>query len=587
MGWKDEHPYKFIINETTVRDFWPDLDAGDNPNDRDVIDTALDELVTMGKTRFTYLYSFQDLWEHHITLEEIIPSGEAPVDPVCVGGEGRCPPENSGGISRYQQMLNALADEKHPEHNIFKKQLGEWDDISLFNRDEVNTRLTRYSEEWDEISAETEEQIEDLDDENDDAEFDGVEGSEYEKLKHLKSPQDLLNDDREKQAMEDWVDNTLEDATSVEYNTLSRLVSLGYNEEKSRVMIMEAFAIERWYQVKYGTDDFDDRYEYNLARLPEPPLEIPSLECAIEVLDRCAKGIPFAAIEYLQNDASRESTMAIVKALKNFSDHQYCWADCVATPIWYALAAEGHICEDLIDPVIGIYGDDNVNESDWIQEQGQYLIGKLAQKYPQITVQKVLAAMEKDAERGGNDAVYFLFDVFDFCTADKYRDRLITLLKRDDISWHDTLASIIGYLQIKEGLPVLKEQLQRLEAKKPEKNSWDKHHIVEIKEAIQQLETGENLYPDVDMPLCLKRGKTWREECADAEKYFYPDEHFADDNFDRRTPDYFDPDVGWAQRLTYQQPIIKENKTGRNDPCPCGSGKKYKKCCLDKDNRAV
>jgi len=23
-------------------------------------------------------------------------------------------------------------------------------------------------------------------------------------------------------------------------------------------------------------------------------------------------------------------------------------------------------------------------------------------------------------------------------------------------------------------------------------------------------------------------------------------------------------------------------KIGRNDPCPCGSGKKYKKCCLEK-----
>ena len=23
------------------------------------------------------------------------------------------------------------------------------------------------------------------------------------------------------------------------------------------------------------------------------------------------------------------------------------------------------------------------------------------------------------------------------------------------------------------------------------------------------------------------------------------------------------------------------NNPGRNDPCPCGSGKKYKKCCLD------
>jgi SEC-C motif len=24
-------------------------------------------------------------------------------------------------------------------------------------------------------------------------------------------------------------------------------------------------------------------------------------------------------------------------------------------------------------------------------------------------------------------------------------------------------------------------------------------------------------------------------------------------------------------------------KAGRNDPCPCGSGKKYKRCCLEKD----
>jgi tetratricopeptide (TPR) repeat protein len=28
------------------------------------------------------------------------------------------------------------------------------------------------------------------------------------------------------------------------------------------------------------------------------------------------------------------------------------------------------------------------------------------------------------------------------------------------------------------------------------------------------------------------------------------------------------------------------NKTGRNDPCPCGSGQKYKRCCLEKDQAA-
>lgn len=25
--------------------------------------------------------------------------------------------------------------------------------------------------------------------------------------------------------------------------------------------------------------------------------------------------------------------------------------------------------------------------------------------------------------------------------------------------------------------------------------------------------------------------------------------------------------------------VVKDKKIGRNDPCPCGSGKKYKKCC--------
>jgi hypothetical protein len=28
-------------------------------------------------------------------------------------------------------------------------------------------------------------------------------------------------------------------------------------------------------------------------------------------------------------------------------------------------------------------------------------------------------------------------------------------------------------------------------------------------------------------------------------------------------------------------------KTGRNDPCPCGSGNKYKRCCLEKDEAAA
>ncbi|MBE0664154.1 MAG: SEC-C domain-containing protein [Bacteroidales bacterium] len=35
------------------------------------------------------------------------------------------------------------------------------------------------------------------------------------------------------------------------------------------------------------------------------------------------------------------------------------------------------------------------------------------------------------------------------------------------------------------------------------------------------------------------------------------------------------------QDVSYDQPTqARFLKIGRNEPCPCGSGKKYKKCCM-------
>ena len=48
---------------------------------------------------------------------------------------------------------------------------------------------------------------------------------------------------------------------------------------------------------------------------------------------------------------------------------------------------------------------------------------------------------------------------------------------------------------------------------------------------------------------------------------FDPNENEDDDDLD-----YLDDDF----QIPYVRP---EPKVGRNDPCPCGSGKKYKKCC--------
>ena len=42
-------------------------------------------------------------------------------------------------------------------------------------------------------------------------------------------------------------------------------------------------------------------------------------------------------------------------------------------------------------------------------------------------------------------------------------------------------------------------------------------------------------------------------------------------------------DITDIEKLMNPQTVVKEiPKIGRNDPCPCGSGLKYKKCCLGK-----
>lgn len=51
--------------------------------------------------------------------------------------------------------------------------------------------------------------------------------------------------------------------------------------------------------------------------------------------------------------------------------------------------------------------------------------------------------------------------------------------------------------------------------------------------------------------------------------------YFEDGPF---TDDYLSDDF-----YVPQDPVVRQHpKVGRNDPCPCGSGKKFKKCCMGK-----
>ncbi len=75
-------------------------------------------------------------------------------------------------------------------------------------------------------------------------------------------------------------------------------------------------------------------------------------------------------------------------------------------------------------------------------------------------------------------------------------------------------------------------------------------------------------------------------------EYAYDDDQFEDDGFEEEDgddddeddddedfpDDDFDEEPDGPKPIRYEQPRV-----GRNDPCPCGSGNKYKKCCLRKE----
>jgi len=54
------------------------------------------------------------------------------------------------------------------------------------------------------------------------------------------------------------------------------------------------------------------------------------------------------------------------------------------------------------------------------------------------------------------------------------------------------------------------------------------------------------------------------------------------DDYAMYDPDYIDIDhkeIGNRKNIYSDTPYTADAKPGRNEPCPCGSGKKYKKCC--------
>ena len=137
MGWEDSHLHDFTIGTESYTDTRARLEGRKNE-----AKVPLHQ-VAGSRGKFTYTYDFGDNWEVEVKVEKVLPPEKDRKYPVCLAGEMAGPPEDTGGVWGYADMLDVLDDPDHPEHEEYTEWLGEDYDPEEFDLEEINKRLAR------------------------------------------------------------------------------------------------------------------------------------------------------------------------------------------------------------------------------------------------------------------------------------------------------------------------------------------------------------------------------------------------------------------------------------------------------------
>ena len=141
MGWEQSHMHQFILNGQYYGCLSPD-DYSDDFQDESGL--RLSQIfVGRKKPKLVYEYDFGDSWQHEVKLEKTLEPEPKVKYPRCVEGARACPPEDCGGPWGYAELLEALADPKHPNHKDMKEWIGGKFDPEKFSAAQVNTVMRR------------------------------------------------------------------------------------------------------------------------------------------------------------------------------------------------------------------------------------------------------------------------------------------------------------------------------------------------------------------------------------------------------------------------------------------------------------
>jgi hypothetical protein len=138
MGWTDSHLHEFLFRGQHYGPTDPERGVAEGIDERKV---RLNQLPARVGAKIVYTYDFGDGWEHGIVLEKGLPVDPNMPYPLCMGGAGACPPEDCGGIGGFYDLLVALQNPRHPQHEELLEWVGEEYDPEKFSIEAINRIL--------------------------------------------------------------------------------------------------------------------------------------------------------------------------------------------------------------------------------------------------------------------------------------------------------------------------------------------------------------------------------------------------------------------------------------------------------------
>ena len=568
FGWWDEHLYQFqrhpFDGGWTVKE--PD-DEDDNWGERpeDARETnVLSFIQHMGLEKFVYVYDFGDSWVHDITVEKI--DQDADLDhPVCLAGKGACPPEDCGGPWGYDELKDEM----------------DKDEINEFDLEEVN-------EELESITAGSEwsgDMIDSMWDEENDMPRDikELEGktladlmenqykgslSDFAEELGFDINENISEEEFRKQYAQALKDNVVRVMSMLPISELKLLEHLKknpkpgntqdcYEDYCSKLIVIYGLAGEWW--------DEDENYYIwvpdDLWQMMKPHVEEVLADPHVQHRVTIENTILGLANLYGQvNLGFVEKELVRLGQVQTIEGAKVAVSACMDDSLLLKFTQHqtGRLTDEPSEDTLlflSPYGWDMPSELDDEIKKRE----SLAKDYHLFTIVEVMYAAVMPMPR----------------IANPMHDAFFSLLT-EDLNYNDWLAS-----EICHGLWYREMHKYEEDFEEEDPGQYFREEVLYDYDSSDSLfRKAMKLLDDYlnNMPHWQLKGHTpmevhglLSEEDKAVKRKRQESRSYHDD-------DYISP-KDWMANLGVTMPIIAEKKPGRNDPCPCGSGKKYKNCC--------